>query len=210
MPKIDMEEYNAADAGGFGFKQLVPGAYVCIIQAVRLQYEEMDWELHERVLRSVDTDKSVLQVFDIAEGEFCGEFSRDFYMGADGNLDTRKDFLHSVKYDWSDISAFKKFNQVLEDSNPGFSVMAAFQADKWSMYVGKKFGIVLNGTVTTNERGYDQWKLYPAKRKGRVMLFTVDEVRDGKTPEPRIIDKRTPAPAPESTYLSDDDLPFTI
>ena len=202
MPKIDMEEYNAASVGGF--KQLVPGRYVVIIQAVRKEFEEMDWDLGARVTKTVD-DKCVMFPFDIAEGPFCGEFSRDFYIGADGKLDTKKDWMHEVKYHWDNIEDFKKFNQVLEASNPGFDVMAAFQADRWDMYVGKKFGLVLNGTVTTNDRGYDTWRLRPGRG-----IYTVDEVRDGETPEPRITDKRVKLPEPTSTYLSDDDLPFTI
>lgn len=204
MPKIDMAEYNATDASTGGFKQLVPGAYVVTIQAVRTQFEEMDWNIGERVLRDYDTDNCVLFVFDIAEGEFTGEFSREFYLGLDGKLDTRKDFLHSVKYDWSDLRSFKKFNQVIEDSNPGFNVMAAFNADKWDMYVGKQFGLVLNGTVSTNDRGYDTWKL----RVGRG-IYTVDDVHDGKTPEPRITDKRTPV-APSTAATADQycDVPF--
>lgn len=201
MPKIDMKEYNATDTAG-GFKQLVPGAYVVAIQAVRTEFEEMDWDLGDRVKRSADKDRAVMFVFDIAEGDFLGEFSRDFYLGVDGKLDERKDWMHSVKYDWSDMRSFKRFNQALEESNPGFDTMAAFQADRWDMYVGKKFGLVLNGTVSTNDRGYDSWRLRAGKG-----IYTVDDIHDGRTPEPRIQDKRVKENAPEPTAVYDD-IPF--
>lgn len=200
MPKIDMEAYNAASIGGF--KQLMPGRYVVAIQAVRKEFEEMDWDIGARVTKTID-DKCVMFVFDIAEGEFCGEFSREFYMGADGKLDPSKDWMHEFKYRWDNIDDFKKFNYILEESNPGFDVMAAFSADRWDMYIGKKFGIVLNGTVSTNDKGYDRWTLRPGKG-----IYTVDDVRDGKTPAPRITDKRTPVPEDGGAEPDTDDLPF--
>lgn len=201
MPKIDMEAYESA---GGGFKQLLPGAYVATVMQVVTEFEEMDWDLRERVTRTADNDQAVMFVFDIAEGEFCGEFSRDYYM-EDGKPAANKTWMHQFKYSWAPESMrdFKRFNQVLEDSNPGFNVMAAFQADRWDMYVGKKFGIVLNGTVSTNDNGYDKWTLRPGWR-----TYTVDEVRDGKTPAPRITDRRTPVPEAEEPESTPYDVPF--
>ena len=94
-------------------------------------------------------------------------------------------------------------------SNPGFDALAAFEADKWPLFVGKLFGVVLNGTVRTNERGYDQWSLRTSTKP-----YTVDDIRNGNHAEPRITDKRTqvaaqpsttPAAAAPSYY---DDIPF--
>ena len=202
MPKIDMEAYESASSGSF--KQLTPGAYVVAIMQVLDEFEEMDWDVRERVTRTAEKDQAVMFVFDIAEGEFCGEFSRDYYM-EDGKPAPNKTWMHQFKYSWAPESMrdFKRFNEVLEDSNPGFNVLAALEADKWDMFVGKKFGIVLNGTVSTNDNGYDKWTLRPGWR-----VFTVDAVRDGKTPAPRITDKRTPVPEDGDAESTPYDVPF--
>ena len=197
MPKIDMQAYEAASDGGF--KQLLPGAYVVSIMKVLDEFEEMDWDLGARVLRTAEKDRAVMLVFDIAEGEFAGEFSRDYYMDGDEPAEN-KCWMHQMRYSWDDepnYRDFKRFNSVLQASNPGFDPMAAFTADKWDLYVGKRFGIVLNGTVSTNDDGYDRWTLRPSWRP-----YTVDDVHAGKTPEPRITDKR------EKREESSFDVPF--
>ena len=187
MPRIDMNDYNSAEESqGGGFKQLVPGAYVVRIQAVRTEWYD-NWNQCDK---NSEQDKMAWFVFDIAEGEFAGEFSRDFYM-KNGRLDPNKDFLHQAAYAWYNVGKLKLFNRVLAESNPGFDPMAAFNADRWEMYVGKLFGVVLNGTVTTNDNGYDQWRL----RSGDII--SVNDVRTGNHKEPKITDKRTKVEDPQ-------------
>ena len=198
MPKIDMQEYEAASSGSF--KQLTPGSYVVSIMQVLDEFEEMDWDLHERVTRTAEKDKAVMFVFDIDEGEFAGEFSRDFYM-EDGKPAANKTWMHQMRYSWDNMADFKRFNMVLEESNPGFDPLAAVQADKWQLFVGKKFGLVLNGTVSTSDNGYDKWTLRPGWKP-----YSVEDVRNGSTPAPRIKDKRTQEPALSTDYY--DDIPY--
>lgn len=210
MPKIDMNEYNDA-TGSFGcdFEQMLPGAYIVRIQAVRTDWEEYDFDAGGRVHKTADADQSVMLVFDVDEGPHAGEFSRDFYMD-DGRLDERKDWMHWWKYGWWNVNRLKAANYVLEACNPGFDPMAAFSADRWELFVGKRFGVVLNGTVKTNERGYDQWTLRPQAK-----IVTLEDVRNGNHAEPKVTDRRyTPteqagnAPKLSSLYDEDDSIPF--
>ena len=200
MPKIDHAEYEAATIGG-DFKEFCPGAYVVRIQAVRTSWEEMDWGIRERVERTSDEEKAVLLIWDVAEGEFEGEFSRGFYLDG-GEPDQRKDFMHQVLYTWDDLGDLRQFNDALEKSNPGFDPMAAFEADRWDMYIGKQFGIVVDGTHYTKENGYDGWKT----RAKHWKVYSVDDIRSGKHAEPYITDKRTNKDeAPADNYA---DVPF--
>lgn len=207
MPKIDKTEYeNAKYGNGGGFKPYTAGAYVGVIQAIRTSWEEMDWSVGKRVTKTADDDSAVLIVFDVAEGDCAGEFSRDFYMGADGQLDPRKDFMHSVVYSWADLRDLRRFDDALTASNPGFDVQAAFAADKWELYVGRKFGYVADGTVSTNERGYDQWRVRVKPWK----VCSVEDIHNGNHAEPRVTDKRTKAAddAADDTTAYDADIPF--
>ena len=201
MPKINRDEYNAASVGG-SFKEFCPGAYIGRIQAVRTEWEEMDWSMRERVTKTAETDKAVMFIFDIAEGEFAGEFSRDFYF-VGGKLDETKDFMHRVKYSWNDLRDLKRFDDALKASNPGFDPEAAFDADKWELYVGKLFGFVADGTHVTKDNGFDGWRNVHVKDW---KVYSVDDIRDGKHDEPRITDKRVKQePAQADTYS---DVPF--
>lgn len=229
MPKFN--NYDNTEAKfDTGFNQPKPGAYILRIMAVRTEWEEYDFNTGLRNKYSTANDAAVIFVYDIDEGEFAGEYSRDFYIGDDGKLDQRKDFLHQYKFYWGDLNNPKdaaKAKYVLDcltTSNQGFKAKPAFEADAWNLFVGQKFGAVLNGTVKTNEQGYDNWNLKPQRK-----IFTVQEIAAGKTidakgnhvelPKPKINDKREnvdsaepstdSAPvvdAPSAVY--DDEIPF--
>lgn len=204
MPRIDRNAYETAEEKqGGGFAQPQPGAYVLQIQAVRTEWDENDFSTGLKVHKTADSDSSVLFIYDIAEGEFAGEYSRDFFMDG-GKLDERKDWMHQTKYGWWDMGRLKLFNNVLKAWNPGFDALAALEADQWSMFVGKKFGAVLNGTVTTNDRGYDNWKL----RCGD--WITPDEMKSGDHKEPKVTDRRKAqtAKSTDAGSIYDDDIPF--
>ena len=213
MPRIDKNAYEQAEEKqGGGFVQPQPGAYVLKIQAVRTEWEEMNFKTGLRETHTAASDNCVLFVYDIDEGEFDGEYSRDFYM-KDGQLDPSKDFMHQVKYGWWDMGRLKLFNNVLIDCNPGFQPMPALENDQWNLFVGRRFGAVLNGTVTTNDNGFDNWRL----RCGDII--TIKDVHDGNHAEPKITDKRkkgsgggassTPAAAQPTDELYDD-IPFNV
>lgn len=228
MPQFT--NYNEVDAKfDTGFRQLEPGAYPLRIMAVRTSWQERDYQTGLTRECSVKTNNAVLFIFDVADGEFAGNFSKDFFMSG-GQLDPGKDFLHQYKFSWGNLADQKdaaKAKWTLEHitaSNPGFDALAAFNADKWELFVGKFFGAVLNGTVKTNDRGYDNWNLRPQAK-----IYTVTEIRNGEytdsdgqikpLPEPRITDKRTQVSAAASSTASGgqqeqqpadiyDDLPF--
>ena len=232
MPKFT--NYDQTEAKfDTGFKQPLPGAYVLRIMAVRTEWDEYNFQTGLRDHCTTANEAAVLFVYDIVGGEFDGEYSRDFYMDDNGMLDPRKDFLHQYKFYWGDLNNPKDAEKAkylldcLTASNQGFDALAAFQADAWNLFIGKQFGAILNGTVKTNDQGFENWNLKPQRK-----IYTVQEIMNGKTlnakgemvdlPRPKITDKRTnvedggaapstaAAPAesgaPASAY--DDDVPF--
>lgn len=204
MPKIDMNEYNnAKESQGGGFAQPEPGVYKLRIMAVRTEWEEYDFQAGGKVGKTSDEDRSVQFVYDIDDGEFEGEYSRDFFM--DGTEPApNKDWMHQTKYGWWNLGRLKLQNNVLATWNPGFDPMAAFQADRWDMFVGKKFAAVVNGTVSTNDNGFDNWRL----RCGD--WITPEQLASGDHKEPKVTDKRRKptAQANDDPFGYGDDLPF--
>ena len=229
MPNFS--NYNNVEANYTegGFKQVIPGAYVAVVQVVRTNWTERNYDTGlDDSYQTITIDPAtgmtrgnepgVMFVFDIAEGEFAGEYSRDFYMsGIEPNPE--KDFIHRWKFHWGDLNNEKdaaKAKYILEQftaSNPGFDALVAFNADAWPLFVGKKFGVVLNGTVRTNDKGYDQWNLRTSAK-----IYSVQDIANGDHAEPRITDRRTKVAAESSTVSGGqaeqvpaeiyDDLPF--
>ena len=214
MPAFN--NYNQVQ-GNFseGFKQMEPGAYVVRVQAVRTEWTERDYQSGLDRDCSTANDAAVMLVFDIADGEFAGEYSKEYFCNADGTPKQEQDWRHQFKLYWGDLNNQKDAERTrymldcFTASNPGFDALAAFEADKWPLFVGKLFGVVLNGTVRTNERGYDQWSLRTSTKP-----YTVDDIRNGNHAEPRITDKRTQVAAQPSTTAAAaapsyyDDIPF--
>lgn len=141
MPKIDMTAYKDASSGGT-FKAMEPGIYPCKIVRVNTVFEAYDGT------KTAERDQVAQFVVDVSDGEFAGEFSRDFYSG--------KEYIHALSVGWgkSDIWQLKQLNTVLTADNPGFDPLAAFEADRWDMFVGKKLHVLFNGYERTNDRGY--------------------------------------------------------
>ena len=200
MPKIDKTEYEAAEAtnGGGEYKRMPAGGYVVAVQAVRTKGTNSSG----REIDYVTENQYVKLIYDIVEGDFAGKFSEDYW------ADESKDWGHQFYLSWKNLGALKNSIQCLDESNPGFDAMAAFEADKWGMFVGKKFGIVLgeeeylgnDGTVKT--------------RFGFGRIKSVQDIRDGKFKVPPL--KRLDggsstvgepkSPGGKSVY--DEDLPF--
>ena len=197
MPRIDMDEYNAAsESSGGGFAQMLPGAYVVRIQAVRTEGDTKSgghWTSDEK--------KYVKLVYDIAEGEFAGKYSDDYFTDLKGNPLEERDYAHCHYLSWKNMGYLKRQLNAITASNRGFDALAAFRADKWDMFVGKLFGVVLDGEVDTNDRGYDRWRFSVGD------VVSADDARTGNCREPRIEDKRAQVQASTSLY---DDVPFEI
>lgn len=194
MPKIDNDAFEAAqESSGGGISQMMPGAYILRIQAVRTEGTTRSGHW------TSDQKQYVQLVYDVAEGEFAGKYSDEYFTDAMGRVDADKDYMHVHYLSWKNMGYLKKQLRVLSESNPGFDARAAFEADKWEMFVGKLFGAVLDGEVDTNDRGYDRWRLSVGD------IVTVQDVRSGNCRDPKVEDKRTPAAPAPSTY---DDVPF--
>ena len=193
MPVIDSAAYADAEATqGGGFRQVTPGAYVLRVVDVLTEWEEYDSDFGGKMAHHTRTgpadaggEDRVKLVYDIAEGELAGEYSRDYYMDG-GRPAANKAWMHWCDYQWSNLGKLKNFNEVLAACNPGFDPMAALTADRWEMFQGRTFGAVLNGTVKTNDNGYDDWTC-----RCSAQIITAQQVRDGDFRPPRVTDRRT-------------------
>ena len=144
MPKINRDEYNAAEVstGGGDFKRMTAGGYVCVIQAVRTKGVGVDY---------VNDKQYVKLIWDVAEGDFAGKFSEDYWATED------RDWGHQFYLSWKNMESLKRALTCLDESNPGFDALAAFEADNWKLFIGKKMGLVIgeeeyianDGTVKT-------------------------------------------------------------
>ena len=212
MPVIDSAAYAEAEATqGGGFQQVTPGAYVLKVVEVLTEWEEYDRDFggmmrhHTRMdQKDMGGEERVKLVYDIAEGDLAGEYSREFYMDGDRPA-ANKCWMHWCDYQWSHLGKLKNFNEVLAACNPGFDPMAALTADRWEMFRGRRFGAVLNGTVKTNDNGYDDWTC-----RCSAQIITVQDVHDGNYKEPRITDNRNKSGGGQaaSPAADDDYVPF--
>lgn len=193
MPKIDKTEYENAEAvgGGGEYQKMPAGGYVVAVQAVRTK----GTDYYGNEVDYIAGKQYVKLIYDVVEGEFAGKFSDEYW------ADESRDWGHQFYMSWKNLGALKNAIQCLDESNPGFDAMAAFEADKWELFVGKKFGIVLgeeeyranDGTVKT--------------RFGFGRIKSAQDIRDGKFKVPplkRLEGERDEA-AGASTYA---DVPF--
>lgn len=204
MPKnFDMNAFNEAtpSTGGGGFKKMPAGGYVVQIQAVRTEGED-----YGRIVNYPEEKMYVKLIYDIAEGEFAGKFSDDYWTGTD------KDWGHQIYLSWKNMGAFKGSIQAIEESNPGFDAMAAFTADKWSLFVGKYVGIVIGEEEYIGNDGNVKTR-YTFPR-----LKSAQDIRDGKfrVPELKTLDGGSSTPASNSGQDAQaaadpyDDIPFSV
>lgn len=200
--------YNNTEAKmSDGFEPTLPGAYVLRVVAVRTQWTERDFQTglnidcatvryNEAGQVVYGNEPAVMLVYDIADGTHAGEYSKDYFM-KDGAYDQEKDYAHQYKFIWGDLNnptdaaSTKWVLESFTGSNPGFDALAAFNADRFDLFTGKLFGAVLNGTVKTNDKGYDSWTLRPRKKIYSTQELANGVDREGKPiAEPRITDKR--------------------
>ena len=135
MPKLN-EEFAATPESSAGeYKNLQPGVYMCRIQAVRTEGEtsQGEWTSEEK--------QYVKLVLDIAEGEFAEYFSDEYWEGES------KDWGHSMYMSWksTDYGMLKHTFSSINEANAGFDAQAAFEADKWEMFVDKFILVQWNG-----------------------------------------------------------------
>lgn len=202
MPKnFDMNAYNDATASTGEFQRMPAGGYVARIQAVRVKGED-----YGRTVDYPEEKMYIKLIYDIAEGEFEGRYSDEYWAGID------KDYGHQIFLSWKNMGAFKGNIKAIEESNPGFDAMAAFTADQYALFVGKLVGIVLGEEEYIGNDGSVK------TRFGFPRLKSVQDIRDGKFRVPPLkklngdsapsTDTQAAAASPETSSVYDDSIPF--
>lgn len=155
MPRIKWDDIEESSGGEY--EKVEPGAYVVAIQSV----------VHKPEREYVEV------LYDIVEGKFAGKYSEDFW--AD------KPYAHHVflSYKPKALGMLKGRLRMITESNPGFDAMAAFDADQWGLFIGKRFGLVLGEEEYEGNDGNVKTRLTDVAWK------TVQQVHDGdyKVPE---------------------------
>lgn len=160
-----------------------------------------------RIVNMVDNEKKeyVELVWDIAEGEHKGRYSDEW-----GKSHPYAHHLF-LSYKEAALGMLKGRLEAIEQSNPGFSPFAAWDAGRLDMFRGRLLGINLQ------EEEYEKRDGSIGTRLNVCQVVPVDKVRNG---EVKVRDKKTlngvakpsTAPAPMSTPApteSDyDDIPF--
>ena len=181
MPKIDRNEYMSATAkqgGGGGFAQMEPGVYELYIQAIRTE-----WDTKNGHTNGLDK-QCVKIVYDVASGQFEKNFTDAYFVDWEGKPNPEFDYRHSCFLSWKKLDYFKGKIEALNAANPGFDALAAFEADQWQMFLGKRFWAVLDGTVSLNDNGFDRWTLDVGA------WITPEQARTGEHPAPVVTDNR--------------------
>lgn len=149
MPRVNFSDIESSN-GGSGFKKLKPGTYVCAIQKVQTKWYN---NFKHKEMTSDETSRARL-VVDIVEGEFAGEFSREYYAKED------KDWMHAFFLDWTPEkqSRCKRVLECITASNPGFDAMAAFDVENvnWSMFIGKRLMVTFDGWESLLDTGEER------------------------------------------------------
>ena len=190
MPKLNLDAVEAADVTSDpkGFVPLPAGGYVVKIVDVEPQ----------------DESDRVWFVFDIAAGEHAG-----YYADAFGIQHPQ---VHRVMLSWKTSRALGMLKgrlKVIDACNPGFDAVAAFEADKWELFEGRVFGLVM---------GYEEYTSNSGEQRERPDWFharwkTVEDIdaENYIVPELRTQDggprmPKQPERAASSTVY--DDIPF--
>lgn len=163
MPrKVDWTSVEASTDGDY--KSIKAGAYVGVIT------EMVD----------ITSREYVQLVFDIADGEFKGYFSDSFY--------ANKPWAHNMVLSYKDsaLGMTKGRLQTIQECNPGFDPFAAWDADRWDMFKGRKVGLVLREEEYWNKNDRE-FKLGSPKC---FKLCKLEDVTSGKYAEvkPKMLD----------------------
>lgn len=203
MPKINMQDYQAAEVktGGGDYQRMGAGGYVIAITAVRTDGPAGNGGRVDYV----NAKDYVKLIYDVVEGDFAGKFSDDYWQGES------KDYGHQIFLSWKNMGAFKGNIEALDASNPGFDALAAFEADNWQMFIGKKVGIVV---------GEEEYRANDGSIKTRLgfpRLRPVSDIREGKFKVPplkKLDDGRqdgyfaAPSAPVAATSVYDENIPF--
>lgn len=200
MPNLGLNNIEAVAISGEGFRKLPAGAYVCKIVDV------MPEPANERVWF----------VIDIAEGEYSGYYA-DAYGIGHPNAHRLLLSYRTTGDDEKDARIFGMLKgrlQVIDECNPGFDSVAAFEADKWEMFNSRLIGLVVGEQQYTSNSGELRTKPDWFHARWR----NLDAINSGKCKIPELLDENgnKVADAPQmpavpergAVHIYDDDIPF--
>lgn len=149
MPKLDETFESAQESASGDFKAMEPGTYMCRIQAVNTE-----WETRAGIQKA-EQRQCVQILVDVDEGEHAGEFSRDFYID--------KPYAHSFYMSWTPaaMGILKHTFKALDEANHGFDSRAAFEADRWEHFIGKRLLMSWQGTEYMANNGMVRVRVRP-------------------------------------------------
>lgn len=195
MLNINTTGIEPADvSGGSGFTKLPAGGY--IVKIVDVEHNE--------------GGQYVWLVFDIAEGEHAGYYSDAFNI--------QRPYTHRVMMKYSTDESNEERHRtitgmllgrcaVIDACNPGFDSFAAFNAEKWDMFNGKRIGLVVGDEEYQASNGDIRTRLDWFHAKWR----STDDIAAGnfKVPALKKVDRGIDVPAvPERGTAVYDDIPF--
>lgn len=204
MPKLNDSYKDATESAASGERRrLVPGIYMSRVQAVRTSGTDARgnaWDSNGK--------QYVKLILDISEGEFSDNFSDDYWSGED------KDWGHTLYMSFKESAygmlkhTFNSFNE----ANAGFDAQAAFEADKWDMFIGKKLLVHWAGEEYEANNGETRVRVRPDRAvtesdNATPLIKTLDS--DRRIPWVKYEQQqREDAAAPSTSAYSTDEVPF--
>ncbi len=148
MPKLNHDLFAQAEVKNDAqeYATLEPGNYLSVIQAVRTKWTDSygtEW-----TSGTGENQKTYVKlILDIAEGECAGKFSSEYYSGDE------RDFMHCLYANFSEKAypMLKTLFAALDEANHGFDSRAAFEADRFDLFIGKQLRVQWRGEEYTKE-----------------------------------------------------------
>lgn len=204
MPKLGDSYDSAAESTATEQAALVPGVYMCRVQAIRTEWTDA------RGATQRAADKQYVKVIlDIDEGEHAGRFSDDYWSGE------ARDWGHTLFMSWKETAygILKHTFSAFDEANERFDAKAAFLDDRWADYIGKRLRVVWNGEEYETDQGYTRMRVRPdrAVTEGDKPVPKVAKLDGRKVPYADYLkeqeEKTAEPPRRESAYMASD-LPF--
>ena len=152
MPKLDSSFNETQESTGGDVRRLMPGIYMSRVQAVRTEWTDSrgdHWTSDEK--------QYVKLILDIDAGEFTGYFTDDYWQGE------QKDWGHTLYMSWSPraLGMLKHTFSAFDEANKGFDSRAAFEADKWELFIGKRVLVHWGGEEYESNTGAVRLRVRP-------------------------------------------------
>ena len=155
MPKLGETFDKAAESSASNSSTTFdPGVYMCRVQAVRTEWEDA------KGTRWTSAEKEYVKlILDIDEGPQQGRFSDDYWAGED------KDWGHTLYMSWKEtaLGMLKHTFASINEANNGFDAQAAFEADKWQMFIGRRIRVYWDAQEYEANNGEVRIRVRPSR-----------------------------------------------